>query len=154
MIVDQETMYSEPNKQKRSVYVRALITAIGTRKTPIFLEESNCNLFLRWSESRSKKGTRCCVKAACSRGKNIHIIARISQLSLVYWERRRGSYKNDDCCEWLWRLLRSVNDRKCRIVTVCVKMLPFKHCSKMQSLQVPHLYRALLTYSVPCQSNL
>ena len=70
------------------------------------MDETNCNLFLRRSQGRSRRGTRCSVKAATSRGPNIHVIGAISQTGLVYWERRRGSFLKEDCAEWLRQALR------------------------------------------------
>lgn len=113
------TMNSEVNKAKRAEYVEQLMAFIGEGKTIVYIDETNCNLFLRRNVGRSRKGTRCCVKAATSKGKNIHIIAGISQTGLVYWERRRGSYNNADCCEWLRRLLRSMDEQMDRVVIVC-----------------------------------
>lgn len=119
VVVEPVTMNSDINKNKRADYVRSLMAASGLGKRLIYIDESNSNLFLRRLQGRSKKGMRCSVKAACARGPNVHIIGGISQLGLVYWERRRGSYKNYDCCEWLRTLLRSVHDNMERIVIVC-----------------------------------
>lgn len=112
-------MNSESNKEKRREYVQSLMDKMGQGKFVIFIDETNCNLFLRRSEGRSRKGTRCSVKCSSSKGKNIHIIAGISQQGLVYLERRRGSYKKDDCCDWLRRMLRSVTEPMGNVVVVC-----------------------------------
>ena len=32
---------------------------------------------------------------------------------------RRGSYRNEDCCEWLQRLLRKINEPMHKVVVVC-----------------------------------
>ena len=50
----------------------------------------NYDFFLRRSFGRSRKGTRCTVKAPTSKGKNV--IGGISQTGLLYFERRRGSF--------------------------------------------------------------
>ena len=92
-------MNSVSNKEKRRDYVQALMDKMGQGKFIIFIDESNCNLFLRRTQGSSRKGTRCSVKSPTSKGKNIHIIAGISQQGLVHWERRRGNYKRDDCWE-------------------------------------------------------
>ena len=89
------------------VYVNRLLTFQGNSKKIIYMNETNVNLFLRRKHWRSKKGTRCSVKSPTSRGKNIHIIGAISQTELSYWERRRGSYRKEDCCEWMRRCLRT-----------------------------------------------
>ena len=59
------------------------------------------------------------VKSPTSKGKNIHIIAGISQQGLVHWERRRGNYKLDDCCEWVRRMLRAVTEPFNNVVVAC-----------------------------------
>ena len=112
VLVEPSTMNSHLNKQKRADYVNRVMAEIGNGKRLIYIDESNCNLFLRRTQGRSRKGTRCSVKAATSKGKNVHVIAGISQTGLVYWERRRGSYIKADCCDWLRRLLRSMNDEE------------------------------------------
>ena len=119
ILQEPSTMNSLANKEKRRYYVQALMDKSGQGKLIIFIDETNCNLFLRRSEGRSRKGTRCTVKCPTSRGKNVHIIAGISQQGLVYLERRRGSYKKDDCCDWLRCMLRAVTQPLNNVVVVC-----------------------------------
>lgn len=119
VISEPVAMNSISNKDKRATYVQSVMSAIGQGKRIIYIDESNCNLFLRRSEGRSKRGTRCSVKVATSRGSNVHIIGAISQTGLVFWERQRGSYTKDKCCEWLRRLLRSIPDEMASVVIVC-----------------------------------
>ena len=59
---------------------------MGQGKFIVFMDESNCNLFLRRREGRSRKGTRCTVKTPTSKGKNVHMIGAISKQGLVYFE--------------------------------------------------------------------
>lgn len=59
------------------------------------------------------------MKAPTSKGKNVHIIAGISETGLTYWQRRRGCYKKEDCCEWLRCLLRQVTEPMASVVVVC-----------------------------------
>ena len=66
----------------------------------------------------SRKGSRCSVKLSTSKGKNIHVIGGISQTGMQYWERRRGSYRKDDCCDFLRRLLRRIDEPTSEIVVV------------------------------------
>jgi len=119
VIAEPVAMNSVINKDKRATYVRTLMTVIGENKRLIYMDESNCNLFLRRSQGRSRRGTRCCVKVATARGSNVHVIGAISQTGLVFWERQRGSFTKDKCCEWMRRLLRTVTDEMERIVIVC-----------------------------------
>ena len=113
------TMNSEENKAKRAYYVSRLMEESGNGKTIVYIDETNCNLFLRRSFGRSRKGTRCTVKAPTSKGKNVHVIGGISQTGLLYFERRRGSFKKEDCQEWLRSLLRSITESLSQIVIVC-----------------------------------
>ncbi|KAF0299222.1 hypothetical protein FJT64_003510 [Amphibalanus amphitrite] len=83
------------------------------------MDETNVNLFLRRSEGRSRRGQRCCVKVATGKGDNIHVIGAISQTGMVYWERRRGSFRKEDCCEWLRRALRHCPEPMENVVVVC-----------------------------------
>lgn len=118
-ISEPHLMNSLANKRKRAEYVQALMSAIGEGRRVIYIDESNCNLFLRRQEGRSKKGSRCIVKCPTGRGKNVHILGAVSQTGIVFWERRRGSYKKEDCCDWLRRLLRQVIDDIQNVVIVC-----------------------------------
>ena len=101
ILLEPCTMNSVSNKEKHRDYVQASMDKMGRGKFIIFIDESNCNLFLRSTQGRSREGTRFSVKSPTSKGKNIHIMAGISQQGLVHWERRRGNYKRDDCCEWV-----------------------------------------------------
>ena len=38
------------------------------------------------------------------------MIAGICQTGLVYWKSRRWSFRKDDCCEWLRKLLRELEE--------------------------------------------
>ena len=90
----------------------------GNGKQIIYMDESNCNLFLRRTFGRSRKGTRCTIKTPASKGKNIHVIAAITQTGLVHWERKRGSFLKRDCQEWLRNMLRKVLEPMCNVVVV------------------------------------
>ena len=85
----------------------------------IYIDEINCNLFLSCNYGRSKKGTCCSVRALTSKGINIHVIGGVSQTGLIYWERRRGSYMKDNCCDFIRSLLRQVKDPVSETVIVC-----------------------------------
>ena len=89
-------MNSVSNKEKRRDYVQAFMDKMGQGKFIIFINESNCNLFLGRTQGRSRKGTRCSVKSPTSKGKNVHIIVGISQQGLVHWERHRGNCRAEE----------------------------------------------------------
>ena len=112
------TMNSHENKDKRRLYVQDIMNEIGSQKKIIYIDETNVNLFLRRNFGRSKKGSRCCVKAPTSRGKNVHVIGGIANTGMVYWERRRGSFTKPDCQEWTRRLLRASGEEISSIVIV------------------------------------
>ena len=112
-------MNSAENKEKRSNYVGSVMESIGHGKRIVYIDETNCNLFLRCSFGRSKKGVRCTVSLPTSKGQNVHVIAGIYQTGLVYWERRRGSFRKDDCCEWLRKLLRELEEPIQDVVVAC-----------------------------------
>ena len=112
-------MNSMDNKTKRAEYVQKVMEATGTGRTVIYINETNVNLFMRRSQGRSRRGTRCSVKAATSKGPNIHVIGAMSQTGVVYWERRRGSYKKADCGEWLGRALQACASPLHQVTVVC-----------------------------------
>lgn len=113
------TANSEINKRKRKEYVDKIMNRTGMGKTVVYIDETNVNLFLRRSQARARKGFRPAVKCPPSRGKNIHILGGISQNGMVYWERRRGNYRKEDCNEWLRRMLRTIRAPFQNIVVVC-----------------------------------
>ena len=103
--------------KKKIIICFKLMDAFGAGKTVIYIDETNLNLFLRRHFGRDRKWTRCSVKAATSRDKNVYIIiGGICQSGFVYWERRRGSYKKEDWNEWLRALLRIVDEPITNIV--------------------------------------
>lgn len=113
------SMNSADNKSKRAEFVKKIMEANGAGKTVVYIDETNCNLFIRRSQGRSRRGTRCSVKVATSQGANVHVIGAVSQTGLVYWERRRGSFRKEECQEWLRRALRHCPQPMNRTVVVC-----------------------------------
>lgn len=113
------TMNNPENKKRRAAYTRRLMELIGGGKTVVYIDETNCNLFLRRKEGRARRGTRCSVKSAAARGPNIHIIGAITQTGLVHWQRKRGSYRKDDCADWLREVLVHCPEDPRDLVIVC-----------------------------------
>lgn len=70
---EPSAMNSQANREKRAAYVTAVMDAAGAGKKLIYVDECNCNLFLRRSIGRSRKGARCSVKAPTSKGKKTYI---------------------------------------------------------------------------------
>ena len=119
MLAEPSTMNSVESKTKRAKYCTDILDFIGEGNFIIYIDETNFNLFLRRSQGRSRKGTRCSVKAPTARGKNIHVLGGICQTGLVYWERRRGSYLKQDCHQWLRNLLSQLQEPMQNVVIVC-----------------------------------
>ena len=113
------TMNNPENKARRAAYTRRLMELIGGGKTVIYIDETNCNLFLRRKEGRSRRGTRCSVKSAAAQGPNVHIIGAMTQTGLVHWQRKRGSYRKDDCVDWLREVLMHCPEDPRDLVVVC-----------------------------------
>lgn len=109
-------MNTEENKQKRKVYVEKIMNRIWLGKTIIYIGETNANLFFRRSQGRGRKGLPRC---PTSEGINFHILGSMSQYGLVYWQRQWGSYKKEDCQEWLRTMLRKFTEPLYNIVVVC-----------------------------------
>lgn len=146
------SMNSPENKRKRSEYVASVMKFIGDGKNVIYIDESNCNLFSRRTFGRSRKGARCTVKVPTSKGKNVHIIAGISQTGIVHWERRRGSYRNEDCNEWLRRLLRRLENNVLQNTVIVCDNAPVH--SRLESVMEDEEFRGctilrLAPYSAP-----
>lgn len=119
IVREPAALNSDVNLTKRAEYVRNLMRFIGERKKIIYIDETNCNLFLRRTQGRSRRGTRCLVKVPTSKGPNVHVLGGISQTGIIHIERKRGHYKKDDCCAWLRTMLRQVHEDMDQVVVVC-----------------------------------
>ncbi|RQM20196.1 hypothetical protein B5M09_011808 [Aphanomyces astaci] len=99
----------ESFKNKRSEYVQQLREHIIQGKVPIWIDETNFNLFTFRTKGRSKKNTRAKFVRGCSqKGKNLHIIGAISATNFVFCTRRRGALKSRHANEWLKTMLQEV----------------------------------------------
>jgi transposase len=74
-------------------------------KVIIFMDETNFNLFCRRSKGRSRRGTRAVVKLPNSKGPNLHIIGGMTRTGDLFWERRRGAFRIEQCKEWIQRCI-------------------------------------------------
>lgn len=119
VISEPNKMNEMCNKLKRKAFVEAVQNEEDNGKHIIYIDETNINLFIRRNFGRAPKGTKCIVQCPTSRGKNIHIIGAISKQGLVYSQKRRGSYRKDDCCAWLKAMLLRVTEPLDRVVVVC-----------------------------------
>ena len=63
-------MNNQDNKAKRKTYAETYMSKIGEGFIPIFLDETNFNLYCRRSNGRTKTGTRAIIKVPSTKGKN------------------------------------------------------------------------------------
>ncbi|MEL7309573.1 MAG: transposase [Pseudomonadota bacterium] len=87
---------------------------IGECRHVLYTDESNVNLFLRHSRGRFFRArypsTRAVVRMPSSKGANKHMIGAISQMGIVQFDRKRGSFTKDLFAEWMRNLLQKVVD--------------------------------------------
>ncbi|RHZ13720.1 hypothetical protein DYB26_011152 [Aphanomyces astaci] len=74
-------------KDKRVEYVVAFCELMGQGKIPIWIDETNFNLFTCRTKARSRRGTRAVVvRGGTQKGKNLHVIGAMSSaLRLEYF---------------------------------------------------------------------
>ncbi|XP_036342292.1 uncharacterized protein LOC118751578 [Rhagoletis pomonella] len=94
------TINSAVNKAKRAEYVTTLNSYIQAGKQVIYIDETNFNLFCRRKRGRARSGCRAVQILPAARGPNIHLIGAIATC-VVAMERRRGSFKASDACQWI-----------------------------------------------------
>ena len=82
-------MNSEENKRKRAAYVTSIMAKIGIGKTAVYIDETNCNLFLRRNFGRSKNAQssypRQTLKNIYVIGGIIHVIGGIIMVCLAVY---------------------------------------------------------------------
>ena len=100
-----EKMNSMINKEKRRIYLQALLNFRDKNKNIIYIDESNLNLFLRRTQARSKTGTRAHINLPCTKGPNVHMVAGISRTGLHHFRKKRGSYNLEGANQWFEGLI-------------------------------------------------
>ncbi|KAH9112347.1 hypothetical protein AeMF1_013306 [Aphanomyces euteiches] len=94
-------------KEKRRDYVEHYRALSGEEKIPIWLDETNFNLFTARTKARSRRGTRAVpVRGAPQVGKSLHIIGAISATNFAYCTHKRGAFTCLLANEWLRQMLR------------------------------------------------
>ncbi|KAH9102311.1 hypothetical protein AeMF1_021091 [Aphanomyces euteiches] len=94
-------------KQARRDYVAELRRLKADDKIPIWIDETNFNLFTARTKGRSKRGTRVrSIRPAPQKGRNLHIIGAMSNAGFFYAKHARGSYNNLRANDWLRGMLR------------------------------------------------
>ncbi|KAH9097341.1 hypothetical protein LEN26_017139 [Aphanomyces euteiches] len=94
-------------KQARRDYVTELRRLKADDKIPIWIDETNFNLFTARTKGRSKRGTRVrSIRPAPQKGRNLHIIGAMSNAGFFYAKHARESYNNLRANDWLRGMLR------------------------------------------------
>lgn len=98
---EPEGMNNPQNKEKRAQYVRKLNEYLQNGKQPIFIDETNFNLFCRRKQGWSSVGSRAVQLTPSSRGPNIHLIGAIGNSGVIKMDKRRGSFRATDANNWM-----------------------------------------------------
>lgn len=85
-----------------------LICTIFVGKRIKYVDETNFNLFCKYTKGYSKKGTRAKLILPPSKGPNVHLIGAISEEGVIKMDRRRGAYKMMDAHNWFRALLNQI----------------------------------------------
>ena len=103
-------MNTDEAKERRLLYVRQLRALVAEGKVPIWIDETNFNLFSARSKGRSRRNVRAVApRNAPQKGKNLHIIGSMCAQGFFFAEHMRGAYRNDRANDWLRRLLRAAS---------------------------------------------
>lgn len=104
-------MNCDVNKQKRNEYVEALRNVIANGKIPIWIDETNFNVFTARTKARSKRGQRArIIRHAPQKGKNLHIIGAMTTQGFKHFSHMRGSYKSSLANDWVRNMLRAAKN--------------------------------------------
>lgn len=104
-------MNTPENKGRRANFVRELNRFVDCGKTICWIDETNFNLFCTRTMGRSLKGSKACITVCNSRGRNVHLIGAMTMDGLVAHSLRRGSYRSDDCVQWLRTVMDKLKER-------------------------------------------
>ena len=83
------------NKIKKA-FVENLLEVQAQNVPIVFMHKTNLNIHISRTEGRSVRGSRCTTVAAGSKGANVHVIGAISNLGIVHYELKRGSFKKEN----------------------------------------------------------
>ena len=81
------------NKIKKA-FVENLLEVQAQNVPIVFMDKTNLNIHIS-TEGRSVRGSRCTTVAAGSKGANVHVIGTISNLGIVHYELKKGSFKEN-----------------------------------------------------------
>ena len=117
-------MNSAINKSKRKTYVQTLKQYLQSYNTTavIWMDESNCNLFITRKQGRSLVGARANYVRCTSKGPNVHIIAGLWMEGFVHYERRRGSNTKQSVHDFMQNLVAAAvaTERGRRVETIVI----------------------------------
>ncbi|OQR83699.1 hypothetical protein ACHHYP_14397, partial [Achlya hypogyna] len=100
-------MNTDLAKENRRHYVQRLRALAAQGKVPIWVDETNFNLFTARRKGRAKRNTRAVEPLnAPQKGKNLHVIGAMTSQGFHYMEHMRGAYRNERANAWLRRMLR------------------------------------------------
>ena len=87
--------------------------------TPIlYMDESNFNLQISRSRGRSIRRERYSIRAAASKGANIHLIGTIGTLGLLNFIVKRGSFKKEEAKCYVENTMVLANEIYGRTITI------------------------------------
>lgn len=92
------------NKEKCILYLTKLFKAQFARRTIIWVDETNFNLYCKWREGQAKIGSRTSVVVPSSKGANLHFIGAMSANQWIHFTTQRRAFKNAECSEWFREL--------------------------------------------------
>jgi transposase len=118
---------SPDNKIKRAEYLEHLFQCRSIGRTPVWIDETNYNLYCKRKQGRSKVGTRAAVLMPSSKGANLHCIGAMTVSNVVLFTTRRGSFKSADCLEWFNELIEACNQQGIVSPTFIIDNAP-AHC--------------------------
>ncbi|CAH8558946.1 unnamed protein product [Dicrocoelium dendriticum] len=100
-----ESMNTLENKKRRRSFVLQLMDYEVEGRQPVWIDETNFNLFCSRTRGRSRRGSRAQCTVANSRGPNVHLVGAMTNNGLIACSVLRGSYNKQRCAQWLRRVL-------------------------------------------------
>ncbi|CAI2737197.1 unnamed protein product, partial [Dicrocoelium dendriticum] len=100
-----ESLNTQVNKQRRKLFVLQLLHFQAEGREPMWIDETNFNLFCSRTRGRSPRGSRAQCTVANSRGQNVHLVGAMTKDALIAFSVLRGSYNKQRCAQWLRQLL-------------------------------------------------
>ena len=121
---EPENANSMTNRLKRKTYVETLLNFIGSHVPIIFMDESNFNLHISRSQGRAPRGERCSVRAAATKGANVHLIGSIGITGPLNFKIKRGSFKKPDVKIYVEETLIMANNQYNQPVVLVIDNAP------------------------------